>query len=164
MTKIKLNKPKKLILLRHGHSPGIVQAGVTSDEQRPLSQTGYAQVKLSAQKLLALKIDFDVILSSTLVRAEETSKILSDILGVKIMPQKELSGGLPASAVWDLIVKRFENFDNILVVGHQPYLGTIAGDLLYGASIGMNTAGFLVLEFKEYLPFELEQGFAKETS
>jgi phosphohistidine phosphatase SixA len=162
MTKIKLDKPKKIIFLRHGHSLGIIESKVTADSQRPLSDRGMEEVRISAQKLAQLKINFDIIISSTNYRAEQTAKILSDALNIKILAAEELCGTLTPAVIWQFLVSKLKNFDNVIIAGHQPYLGIISGELLYGAAVHISAADFIAMEFNEYLPMEIEHGFAKE--
>jgi phosphohistidine phosphatase SixA len=161
MTKIKFENPKRVVFFRHGHSLNTAQAK-TGDSQRPLSERGADEVKSSVQKLLQLKINFDIILSSTHERAEQTSRILSEILNVKILSEKSLCGDLTPLQIWQFLLNSLKTFNNVIVVGHQPHLGIIAGELLYGAAVPLATANFITIEFKDYLPLELNQGFASE--
>jgi len=69
---------------------------------------------------------------------------------------------LAPAQIWQFILQNFENYDNIIIAGHQPYLGIISGRFLFGAGIHIDAASFIAMEFKDYLPTDIEQGFAKE--
>jgi phosphohistidine phosphatase len=162
MTKIKLAGPKKIILFRHGHAQSLSQAGVTYDSQRPLCEQGAREVKISAEKLAKLNIRFDIILTSPYERAQNTAKILFEILKVPMLTDEMLSCSQLENVIWQFMTDKLHQYDNIIVVGHQPYISTIAGRMLLGAGMPVPTAGFVALEFENYLPLEMQQGFAKE--
>lgn len=162
MTNIALENPKKIVFLRHGHALSSIEANVDYDSRRPLSSQGMEEVKISAKKLARLNIHFDIILTSPYERAENTAKIIFEALKVTILADENLSSGVPESRIWQFIVEKLNKYNNIIVVGHQPCLGTIAGKLLSGAGIPLSPADFIVLEFNTHLPMEIRQGFAKE--
>lgn len=162
MTKVKLDTPKKIVFFRHGHALSLTEAKVTTDSQRPLSDKGRQDVKLSAQKLAKLNIPFDIILTSPYERAQNSAKIIFEMLKIPMLVDKNLISGTPEIQIWSSILGKLKNYNGVIIVGHQPYLGAISGRLLTGASIPLDAAGFIVLEFKRYLPMHITQGFAKE--
>ena len=91
----------ELYWLRHGIAedkrPG------NSDAERHLTQEGIEEVRFVAKFLDQLDVDFDLILSSPLVRAMETAQATAEVLGVKdrVFP---CDGPLPADS-WETLRK-----------------------------------------------------------
>lgn len=70
--------------LRHRRSPVDDEKVHEGEYDSPLTDTGRAQVQHCAQEFLLRKIRFDRIISSTLLRAHETAKIIGQLLNVSI--------------------------------------------------------------------------------
>ncbi|HVO86656.1 MAG TPA: histidine phosphatase family protein [Candidatus Binatia bacterium] len=70
---------KKLYFIRHGESLGNARRVFTGQWDAPLTDLGRAQAKTAAKKAGSLNID--CIVSSTLVRAGETAKIIAAEIG-----------------------------------------------------------------------------------
>src|SRR3990172_7493374 len=87
------------------------------DSLRPLTSEGTKQAKLIARFLQG--IQFDVILSSPYVRAEQTAQVLADRLGAKIKMAEELSPGFNLSKLPGLIVS-YKKSERVILVGHEP--------------------------------------------
>ena len=66
---------KKVYLIRHGESEGNF-SGLSQDASSTLTDTGKDQASFVANRIF--KFDADVIISSSMVRAEQTAKIISD--------------------------------------------------------------------------------------
>jgi 2,3-bisphosphoglycerate-dependent phosphoglycerate mutase len=73
-----------ITLLRHGESVGNAEARWQGQSEFPLTDTGRAQARALAKRWKAEAERFDLIISSPLSRARETSKILSDALNVPL--------------------------------------------------------------------------------
>ena len=73
----------RILLLRHGQSEANKEHIIQGHMESPLSDLGRDQAKTVGKKLLDSKITFDAVYSSDLIRATETAKIITKILGIK---------------------------------------------------------------------------------
>ncbi len=71
-----------LVLFRHADALNVGEAGIKTDEERPLSDKGKVRAKASARGLKALGLKPDLILSSPLVRARQTAEIVARETGL----------------------------------------------------------------------------------
>jgi phosphohistidine phosphatase len=101
------------------------------DAKRPLTHDGAARMRSAAEGLAAMGVSLDVVITSPLVRAEQTADILVKCLGgeAKLVTAPALApGGSPAAvaeAVGALAKGR-----NMAIVGHEPGLGELAAWLV----------------------------------
>ena len=72
-----------LYILRHGIAVEHGAAGYEKDSERPLTGKGERKVWMIAEAMEAMKISFDLILSSPLVRARQTAEIVAEALKAK---------------------------------------------------------------------------------
>lgn len=153
---------KRLALVRHGHSPAAVAAGVDSDTLRPLSQQGLEGARESALKLKASGVRFGLILSSPLLRAAQTAEVLSRELGVPVATLEELDGGCGPALAWKALCPVFKEHDAVIAVGHQPVMGLLAGALLRKPPLPFSPADFALLALGER--FNPEVGAIADTT
>lgn len=73
----------RILLLRHGQSEANKNDIIQGHMESSLSELGREQAKAVGENLLESKIVFDVVYSSDLIRAAETAKIITEILGIK---------------------------------------------------------------------------------
>jgi phosphohistidine phosphatase len=101
------------------------------DAKRPLSHQGAARMGTAAEGLSAIGVTPDLVITSPLVRAEQTANILVKCLGgdARLVTAPALApGGSPAAvaeAVGALAKGR-----SIAIVGHEPGLGEFAAWLI----------------------------------
>lgn len=139
-----------LFIMRHGIAVAESSEGGFSDGERPLSPKGLKRTRQIAGGLLALKLSFDRILTSPLVRARETAQIVAEVLNMEGRVE-EASELAPDGSVQTLISRLAELREekNILLVGHQPLLGEIASFLLSrgkGIKLRLRKGGLCCLE------------------
>ena len=119
-----------LIIFRHGEAQ---ERGRGADETRALTGPGKAEVRRVARGLKRLGVNPELILTSPLVRAEETAQIAADILkpeaGLRICDA--LSPGGTHAALFKELSSLSRS--RILLVGHQPDLGELASVLVWGS-------------------------------
>lgn len=122
-----------LYILRHGKAGKPVEAAA-EDAERSLTSPGRKEVKAVAKSLSATGAKLDHIISSPLKRAEETAQIVAQAYD-SLEPENwdELK---PEGSRTDLYRKlaKLDSGNNILVVGHEPYLSTMIGDLISGST------------------------------
>jgi phosphohistidine phosphatase len=111
-----------LYVLRHA-SAGINRANPVIDAKRPLDREGKEQCLLIGNYLNALKVQFDLIVSSPLKRALQTASLVGTEVAYdsKIQVAEALS---PSGSVsgFQKLVFQLSLLENVLVVGHNPNL------------------------------------------
>jgi phosphohistidine phosphatase len=119
-----------LYVLRHA-SAGVRRADPSIDAKRPLDKEGKEQCLLIGRYLTALRLQFDVILSSPLKRALQTASLVGTEVAYdsKIQIAEALS---PAGTVagFQTLLGTLASYENVLVVGHNPNLPTFVGALI----------------------------------
>ena len=123
-----------LYLLRHGIAVDPSAPDFANDGERPLTPKGRRRLRQIAEAMGALKISFDLILSSPYVRAKQTAEIVTKALKrrKKLKFTDELTpGGNPRSVIQQLNDLR-PRPKNILLVGHEPYLSKLIALLTAG--------------------------------
>jgi phosphohistidine phosphatase len=119
-----------LYILRHA-SAGVRRASPIVDAKRPLDKEGKEQCLLIARYLNALRIQFDLILSSPLKRALQTASLVGTEVAYdsKIQVTDAVSPSGTVSA-FQALVGTLSAYDNVLVVGHNPNLPQFLGSLI----------------------------------
>ncbi|MEH1935145.1 MAG: phosphohistidine phosphatase SixA [Nostoc sp.] len=143
----------ELYLIRHGiaEDKGL---GI-KDEERSLTKEGRQKTEKVAQKLVKLGLNFDLILTSPLVRARQTAEIL---IAEKLSSQLEESSHLApdgqiSSWLKDWLEPRnYSQNTQLALVGHEPGLTNWAENLLWGevkASLVLKKAGMIGIKLPE---------------
>ncbi|HTY87438.1 MAG TPA: phosphohistidine phosphatase SixA [Candidatus Acidoferrum sp.] len=143
-----------LYLLRHGIAVEPGTAGYELDSERPLTAKGKNRLRAAARAMEALELSFDVILTSPYLRARQTAEIIAKDLGLRkrLAFCDELTpAGNPRLLIQQLNQIRPEP-KNVLLVGHEPYLGKLIALLAAG-----NTS--LEIDFKKGGLCKLETEF-----
>jgi len=119
-----------LHILRHA-SAETRRANPVLDLKRPLDKEGKEQCLRLAHVLNAMKISFDAVYSSPLKRSLQTAQLVATETGyeAQIMASPALS---PEARFADFLqlVHHANDFENVLVVGHNPNLQNFLGSLL----------------------------------
>jgi phosphohistidine phosphatase len=119
-----------LFILRHA-SAGLRRANPLLDVKRPLDKDGKAQCLQLAHVLNALKLNFDLVVSSPLKRSLQTAQLVATETGYE---QKILiSNALAPSATFaqfQRLLRECSPYENVLVVGHNPNITQFLGQLL----------------------------------
>ena len=111
-----------LFLLRHGLAVEREEFHFANDPLRPLTPKGKRQLHKVAAAMRAMEINFNVILSSPLVRARQTAEIVAANLKFKkrLDFADELKPGSDAKKLVQKIVGLKKAPLNVLLVGHEP--------------------------------------------
>ncbi len=123
-----------LFILRHA-SAGTRRANSLLDAKRPLDKDGKRHCLQLAHVLNALKIQFDLIVSSSLKRSMQTASLVGTETGYESAIQ--VSNALaPEATLHDFqrLLHECRDRENVLVVGHNPNISTFVGSLLVPAS------------------------------
>lgn len=120
-----------LYILRHA-SAGTRRPNPVIDVKRPLDKEGKQQCMLVGSYLNALKVQFDLIVSSPLKRALQTASLVGTETGydAKILVTDALSPSASIAA-FEKLVASLARYENVLVVGHNPNLAVFLG-VLFG--------------------------------
>jgi phosphohistidine phosphatase len=116
----------KLYLVRHGES----STGV-SDNERPLSEKGKTEIQGLANVLSPLRIQVSQIFHSEKRRAEQTALILASAIKSYHPPELRLDLD-PLASVAPIVNESYSWHDDIMLVGHMPFMGILAAKLVCG--------------------------------
>lgn len=116
---------KTLILVRHAHALGSLEAGVQKDSLRPLSPKGLEKAAQTAQLLKNSGYGAQAILHSPLLRACQTADILSGVLKAPLQPCAELDGMHADQDVCDFLTQSMQEKDCLIAVGHNPNISCV---------------------------------------
>ena len=142
----------RLYIVRHAiaiprGTPGI------KDEERALTEEGIEKMHRAAEGLRSLDYVPEMIWSSPLTRAWQTAEILREVFGKNV--ELRLSPALaPAAARRDLyreIGLYKEKLESLMLVGHQPSLGEIIGEIAWGSAenyVDLKKGGACVLDLE----------------
>ncbi len=125
----------KVYLIRHGIAAE--PSEYSHDEERPLTAKGYQKTKKVAQRLCEVGVKFDLILTSPLLRAYQTAKILYKAgLGEIIEESRALApeGEIQNWVDWWMESEYNNGESSLALVGHQPNLGNWSEILVWGSS------------------------------
>jgi len=122
-----------LYILRHA-SAGTRRLNPILDARRPLDKEGKQHCLHLAHILNALKITFDLVVSSPLKRSLQTAQLVATETGYE--QRIQLSKALAPEATFadfEALLKQSGASENLLVVGHNPNLQMFLGALLMSA-------------------------------
>lgn len=123
-----------LFLLRHGIAVDRGTPGFEDDSQRPLTSKGVTRIHRIAQASKAMRLKFDLILSSPYLRAQQTAHTFVSFYGIeeRLRLTANLAPEASAAALVGEIHETYGEALSILLVGHEPYLSNLASMLLTG--------------------------------
>ena len=129
-----------LFILRHA-SAGTSRLNPLLDVKRPLDKEGKQHCLQLAYVLNALKVNFDMVVSSPLKRALQTAQLVSTEMGYEapITLSKSLA---PAATVADFhkLLGECKGRENVLMVGHNPNLQEFLSAVLTPKQAGAGLA------------------------
>jgi len=138
----------RLYLLRHGQA----EPYQAQDEIRQLTETGRLQTAEIARQYLA-NVRWDAIWASPYIRAQQTAQIVLDAVH-QAQPDRNMqittvSRITPEDSAREALAL-FNGHEGrtLLLVSHQPFLGTLAGLLIHGhmqTALDIPTSGLLEL-------------------
>jgi len=144
-------KVMRLYIVRHAIAVPRGTPGV-AEEDRALTEEGIKKMEDVAAGMHALGYVPDAVLSSPLRRARETAAILFKAfkkeIPLGITPALAPSGNRP-----DLYreICSYKKLASLMLVGHQPSLGEIAGEIIWGSpeySIEFKKGGACLIELQ----------------
>jgi phosphohistidine phosphatase len=122
-----------IYILRHA-SAGVRRLNPILDRKRPLDKEGKRHCLQLAHVLNLMKLQFDVIVSSPLKRSMQTASLIGTETGYE--SQILSSAALAPEGTFDQFYKLLQecaDFENVLLVGHNPNLTSFVGSLVVPA-------------------------------
>ena len=140
----------KLYLLRHGDAVAHGDPKFKEND-RPLTPRGIQRTKQLAHALRQMEISFEAVLTSPLARAKETAEIV--VRGMRLETKPKLVDHLTPSGSMEKLVHEIACLrpvpENVLLVGHEPYLSGFISLLCTGGpglSLALKKGGLCRLE------------------
>ena len=123
-----------LYLLRHGIAVERGTAAYHKDSARPLTPKGERKVWQIAEAMEALRLSFDLILSSPYARARQTAEIVAEAFNARkrVELREDLTPGGSTKRLVEHIASIKPAPENVLLVGHEPYLSDLISLLVAG--------------------------------
>jgi phosphohistidine phosphatase len=124
-----------LFVLRHA-SAGTRRTNPVVDVKRPLDKEGKRQCIQLGHVLNALTINFDLIVSSPLKRSLQTAQLVGTETGYEtpILVSPALAPGADF-AQFQRLLHECSDYENVMVVGHNPNITTFLVHLLSGPAV-----------------------------
>ncbi|HSB12141.1 MAG TPA: phosphohistidine phosphatase SixA [Blastocatellia bacterium] len=146
----------ELYVIRHGIAEPLGQGNDFSDEKRALTEDGRSRMREAARGLRKLGIEVDMLLTSPLIRAVETSDIVAAAIGVgkkEVRQTANLAPGASAEALFAEI-KAQPGAESIALVGHQPDLGELISRIIQSSapSIQLKKGAVCCVNVSETVP------------
>ncbi|CAH0315174.1 phosphohistidine phosphatase SixA [Pseudomonas brassicacearum] len=132
----------KLWVLRHGEAE---PHGVRPDPERALTAHGREEVLRSAAQLIGQPLT--AIYASPYLRAQQTAQLVREALGFQ--PEPITVNWLTPDTRPVEVLRHLEDQDNVLLVSHNPLVGSLLGFLQHGhlqQPEQVQTAGLAELE------------------
>jgi phosphohistidine phosphatase len=133
---------EQLTLLRHGEA--LPSARGSRDFDRPLSDCGILEARGAAQAILAAMPKPSLILASSALRTMQTAETVRDtaFAGVPVIAEPSLYCAT-ADAMLDILRGLADEFDAVLLVGHNPGISEACSRLAGGGQfLSLQTAGW----------------------
>lgn len=123
------------------------------DQDRPLSERGFKDAARLGERIHKKGIHFDLILSSSAIRAITTAQLIINRLDLKnsnilIDPKVYQASDQEILGLISLFHKKY---DHLLLIGHNPSLAVLASHFA-GESVAMPTCSLarVLFEFKDW--------------
>jgi phosphohistidine phosphatase len=140
-----------IFILRHGIAAEPGAPGIKTDAERPLIPKGEERLRAAAAAMEKMGLSFDAIVSSPYLRAKQTAEIVAKHF--KLQKALEFSDDLIPGGNPQALIRQLNGLkparENILLVGHEPYLSRFIALLATGgtsAAIDMKKGSLCKLE------------------
>jgi phosphohistidine phosphatase len=122
----------ELYIIRHAIAQPLGRKNDFIDEKRTLTSEGRDKMREAARGLLRLGVEFDLVMTSPLVRAVETAEIITTVLGQNKIKVEQTETLAPGASTDELFaeIKRHTGAESIALIGHQPDLGEIISKIV----------------------------------
>jgi phosphohistidine phosphatase len=127
----------RVILFRHGPAARRDTERWPDDSARPLTSLGARLTRAAAEGLARIETDIEQIVSSPFARTRQTARVLADVLDTGEI--EEMEALRPEGPTADILqfLSAWVSDRSLVLVGHEPSLGILAGVLLFGSPAGL---------------------------
>ena len=138
----------RVFFLRHGLA-GDRADWHGDDFDRPLTHDGMKRMEREAKTIAELDLELDVIVTSPLVRAKQTAEIVAKRLDLRdvLVDDPSVGHGFSVAAL-RMILDKHRAAEAIMLVGHEPSMSQVIGDVLGGASVEMKKGALACLDIE----------------
>ncbi len=141
----------RVILFRHGPAAERDTKRAPDDRLRDLTPHGEQRTRRAVRGLLRLEDDVRRVFTSPFARCTSTAAIVAHAAGVDGIEELET---LAPGGSWRATIHRLNEESpelTVVLVGHEPELGKLAGVLLFGApaALPLRKAGGCSIEFAD---------------
>lgn len=139
----------KIVLFRHGPAGDPDPLRWEHDRDRPLTARGMDRTRAAARGLRSLVDEASILLTSPYIRALGTAHILAEVFGIPTIETLDAlaCGGPPRSVL--AAVARLQPDQTVILVGHEPDLGNLAGIMIGSTrALPLKKAGAVAVEFE----------------
>jgi phosphohistidine phosphatase len=135
----------ELFVIRHAIAEPLGKENEFSDEKRALTAEGGNRMREVVKGLVKLGVEFDLILTSPLVRAVETAEIVCTAAGLAKKDIKQSGNLAPGASAEHLFaeIKGLAGVEAIALIGHQPDLGGLISRII------QSDAGAISIQLKK---------------
>jgi phosphohistidine phosphatase len=139
----------EVYFLRHGDA-GSRETWKGSDESRPLSKEGAARMEREASALASLRLPLDLIITSPLVRAQQTAEIVARRLNLldALVEDDRLAPGFGAAELGS-IMREHRALTALMLVGHEPYFSAIIAGCIGGGRVECKKGALARVDFQD---------------
>ena len=141
----------RVVCIRHGKP---ISEGYADDTLRPLSDEGKEIQRKVIQRLKDDGVTPNFVLTSPLLRAQQTAQIVTDVFSIYFENEPALGTEFDAEKLLERIPRPEQNL-TLFIVGHEPTLGKFVNDLV-GETVlpdGLSKSSAAVIEFEEEIGF-----------
>jgi phosphohistidine phosphatase len=147
----------ELYIIRHAIAQPLGQKNDFLDEKRALTSEGRERMREAAKGLRKLGVEFDLILTSPLVRAVETTEIIAHALGLSKKDVEQIEALAPGAPPGELFaeIKKRTGAESIALVGHLPDLGNVISEIVVGGEglrVQLKKGGVCSIDVVETVP------------
>jgi phosphohistidine phosphatase len=138
-----------LYFLRHGQA-GNPNEWQGDDSERPLTTDGKRRMQREAAAIRALGVSPDVIVSSPLVRAQQTAEIVATGLDLRdrLVMDPRLGPGFDPRQLKALLAAH-RDASALLLVGHEPDFSDTISRLIGGGRLDLKKGGLALVELED---------------
>jgi phosphohistidine phosphatase len=137
----------EVYFLRHGEA-GKSSRGLGGDAARQLTEEGIARMEREAAFISALRLRLDAILTSPLVRAQQTAEIIARELRLldALAVDERLSPGFGPEELAG-IVQEHRAAAAVMLVGHEPDFSAVISECIGGGRVECKKGALARVDF-----------------
>jgi phosphohistidine phosphatase len=138
--------------LRHGPA-GDRETWQGPDAERPLTPDGRKRIAREARTIADLKLGVERVITSPLVRARQTAEIVAGELDLKgaLVEDPRIDLGFSIERLAS-VLRDYQDAQAIMLVGHDPSMTGVIGELIGGAAIDFKKGGLACVEIAGTTP------------